>query len=331
MSDSLKSLMRTFDNDVSLGLGIVVVMIGLLLRYVSPFEVFVEMWLFSVLGTVVLGVGFLLVVVGFIRLFTDGDSGHSGGKHLSHKEFEKKYPEISLTNSSSTSKTIETLADERKPLNRKEIAERSGLSIPHTANLLKMLVKKGFVLEFQARGSYYYALAEKGLRLSEDIKAPDQTVTLAPSSSTRYRLVESWVHKHSSPYYKEKQIKAKRWLKTGKRMIIGQQLMIALGFLGGLFLHFGFNTIAAASQTTSLVLTVAVLSWLTITIICAVKVAGGLGAVTSALAWLSGFIIIKGDPLMSVGVTLIMSSVMIGAFVALYSATSRTAVAVGEQ
>jgi predicted transcriptional regulator len=331
MSDSLKSLMRTFDNDVSLGLGIVVVMIGLLLRYVSPFEVFVEMWLFSVLGTVVLGVGFLLVVVGFIRLFTDRDSEHDGGKHLSHREFEKKYSEIGLTNSSSTTKTIETLADERKPLSRKEIAERSGLSIPKTANLLKMLVKKEFVLEFQARGSYYYALAEKGLRLSEDIKAAGQTVALVPTSSTRYRLVESWVHKHSSPYYKQKQVKAKRWLKTGKRMIIGQQLMVALGFLGGLFLHFGFNTIASASQTISLTLVVAVLSWLAITILCAVKLAGGLGAVTSALAWLSGFIIIKGDPLMSVGVTLLMSSVMIGAFVAFYSPASRTTVAMREQ
>jgi predicted transcriptional regulator len=323
--------MRTFDNDVSLGLGIVVVMIGLLLRYVSPFEVFVEMWLFSVLGTVVLGVGFLLVVVGFIRLFTDRDLDHGEEKHLSHKEFEKKYSEIGLTNSSSTKKTVETLADEIKPLSRKEIAERSGLSIPHTANLLKTLVKKGFVLEFQARGSYYYALAEKGLRLSEDIKAPDQTVTLASSSSTRCRLAESWIHKHSSPYYKEKQRKAKSWLKTGKRMIIGQELTIALGFLGGLFLHFGFNAIVAASNTMSLALIVIVLSWLTITILCAVKVAGGLGAVTSTLAWLSGFIIIKGDPLMSVGVTLIMSSVMIGAFVALYSTTSRTTAALRKQ
>jgi hypothetical protein len=73
------------------------------------------------------------------------------------------------------------------------------------------------------------------------------------------------------------------------------------------------------------------LCWAVATILCAVKVAGGLGVVTLALAWLSGFIVIKGDPLMSVGVTLLMSSVMMGAFLALYSGRSRQTCLVTEQ
>jgi DNA-binding MarR family transcriptional regulator len=330
MSDRLKSLMKSFDNDVSLGLGVVVVVIGLLLRYVSPFEVFVEMWLFSVLGTVVLGVGFMLVVVGFIRLFTDRTPSHQGGKPLSQEELEKRYSEIGSVNSSSGAKAIETLAGERKPLNRKEIAERSGLSISDTVSLLKSFVNKGFVLEFQARSSYYYALTEKGLRLTEDIKAAAQNATLNPSGPTRYRLVESWLHKQNSPYYKAKPMKASRRLKP-KQMIIGQQAAIIFGFLGGLFLNLVLNLSAAASQTMMLEIGLVILCWAVATILCAVKVAGGLGVVTLALAWLSGFIVIKGDPLMSVGVTLLMSSVMMGAFLSLYSGRSRQTCLMTEQ
>lgn len=323
MSDRLKSLLKTFDNDVSISMGVVVIVIGLLLRYVSPFEVFVEMWLFSVLGTVVLGVGFLLVVVGLIRLVTDRNSGHNGGKPLSHKEFEQKYSEIGLSNSSSAAETIQTLAEERKPLSRKEIAKRSCLSVSHSANLLTSFVNKGYVLELQARGGYYYALTEKGVRLSEDIKVAAQAQKLTPSGSTRGNLVESWLHKQSSPYYKEKPAKVSRGLKPGKQMIIGQQMVTAFGFVGGLFAHFAVSSGALASQTILLEIALATLAWLGVTIFCALKVAGGLGFLTLALAWASGFIIIRGDPLMSVGVTLLMSSVAMGAFLALYSARVR--------
>ena len=323
MSDRLKSLLKTFDNDVSISMGVVVVVIGLLLRYVSPFEVFVEMWLFSVLGTVVLGVGFLLVVVGFIRLVTDRNSGHNGGKPLSHKEFEQKYSEIDLSSSCSGAKTIHTLAEERKPLSRKEIAKRSCSSVSHAANLLTSFVKKGYVLELQARGGYYYALTEKGVRLSEDIKAASQAQKLTPSGSTRGNLVESWLHKQSSPYYKEKLAKVPRGLKPGKQAIIGQQMIIAFGFLGGLFVHFAVNSNVLASQTILLEIALATLAWFGVTILCTLKVAGNLGIITLALAWASGFIIIRGDPLMSVGVTLLMSSVAMSAFLALYSTRAR--------
>lgn len=330
MSDQLKSLMKTFDNDVSLGMGVVVVVIGLLLRYVSPFEVFVEMWLFSVLGTVVLGVGFLLVVVGFIRIFTDRNEDHEEGKPVSQEDLQKRYPEMGSVNSASGAATIGTLAEERKPLSRKEIAERSGLSVPNAANLLKFLVKKGFVMEFQARGVYYYALAEKGVRLSQDFKAAAQNRTSNPSASTGRVVGESWLHKHSSPYYKAKPPKVSRRLKP-KQMIVGQQAVIIFGFVGGLFVNFLLNLSAAASQTIMLEIGLAIACWVTATVLCAVKVAGGLGAVTLALAWLSGFIVIRGDPLMSVGVTLLMSSVMMGAFLALYSTRSRSTCPVPEQ
>lgn len=322
MSDRFASLMRTFDNDTSLGLGIIVLIIGFLLRFVSPIEVFVELWLFSVAGTIVLGLGLLLVGAGLIRFLTDTESTHSLNEEkrpISQKEFEKKYSGMSLANSSASVQAIETLAKERKPLNRKEIAEKSGLSNTYAAHVLKSFVKKGYVLEFQARGSFYYALAEKGLKLSEDIKAATQTQKSPQSESTQRKLEDSWLHKHKSPYYSEKPTNGSRGLMPNKQRILRQQLVLVFGFLGGLFIHFGVSFSASTLTAIPVLLTLAMLAWLSATILCARKVAGSLGVITLALAWLSGFIVIRGEPLTSLGVTLLMSSTTIGALAALYS------------
>lgn len=326
MSDRLASLIRTFDNDVSLGLGVVVVIIGFLLRFVSPIQVLVEMWLFSVVGTVVIGLGFLLLVVGLIRFFTDKvtiNSFDEEGRPLSKKEFKKKYSEIDLAKSSTSFQAIETLAKEAKPLNRKEIAEKSGLSSTHTANMLKPFVKKGYVLEFQARGSLYYVLPEKGVRLSEDFKAATQGQKSPQPERSERKFENSWLNKHRSPYYSEKSTNCTHKPLPNKQRILLQQLALVFGFLGGLFTHFALNFSTYAPPTIPSLLALTTIAWLVGTILSARKVAGSLGLMTLALAWTSGFIVLGGEPLMSVGITLLMSSTAIGAFAVLYSRTHK--------
>jgi predicted transcriptional regulator len=289
------------------------------LGFVSPIEVFVEVWLFSLAGTVVLGLGLLLVGTGFIRFLADANSAHSlSNKPISQKEFEKKYPEISLANSSAGTQAIEALAEESKPMNRKEIEEKSGLSNTYAANVLKSFVEKGYVLEFQVRGVFYYALAEKGLRLCEDIKAAASMQKPIQPASARCTLADSWTHKNKSPYYSEKPTGGSRRLLPKQRMIL-QQLVLIFGFLGGLYIHFGLNI--GTLSTTSVLLTLTVFAWLATAILCARRVTGSLGIITLALAWVSGYIVIVGEPLTSLGIMLLMSSTTLGAFAALLSRT----------
>lgn len=319
MSDRFASLLRTVEDNTFLGLGIVVLVIGFLLHFISPIEVFVEVWLFSLAGTIVLGLGLLLLGTGFIRFLADANSAHSlNEKPISQKEFEKKYSEISLANSSAGTQAIEALAEEIKPLNRKEIAEKSGLSYTYAANVLKSFVEKGYVLEFQVRGVFYYALAEKGLRLCEDIKAAASVQKPIQPESMRCTLADSWLHKNKSPYYSEKP--------TGgsllpKQRILLQQLVLIFGFLGGLFIHFGLNIGTGTLSTTSVLLTLTVFVWLVTAILCARRVTGSLGIITLALAWVSGYIVTVGEPLTSLGIMLLMSSTTLGAFAALLSRT----------
>lgn len=92
------------------------------------------------------------------------------GKLIPLKELEKEYPEMSLAGIPSNVKVIETLTKAEKPLNRKAIAERTGLSVGYTRDVLKTLTKKGYILEFQLTGrTRYYLLTEKGLGVSEEI------------------------------------------------------------------------------------------------------------------------------------------------------------------
>jgi DNA-binding MarR family transcriptional regulator len=92
------------------------------------------------------------------------------GKLVPVKELEKVYPEISLANKPSNVRVIEVLTKAEKPLNRKDIADRTGLSGGYTRDVLKKLAKKGYVLEFQLGGrTLHFLLTEKGLKLSEEI------------------------------------------------------------------------------------------------------------------------------------------------------------------
>ena len=320
MSDRFRSLMNTLDKDTSLGLGMVVLIMGFLLRFISPIEVFVELWLFSVMGTVVLALGLLLIVAGLIRFLTDRESINPLGRLISRKDFERKYSEIGLADSSTGSKTIATLAKTKKPMNKKEIVNGSGLSNSQVAQAMKSFVSKGFVTEFQVRTSAYYVLTEKGVKLSQDIEAANQKLEAASTIDVERKLKGSWLkrklHEHQTAHLNKMPM-------STKQKIIREQVVLAFGFLGGLFIHFGVGfgvfSIIPQGQTMPFLLTVAAVAWLGSTILCAKRAVGNFGVITLALAWLSGFIVAKGDPLTTLGVTFLMSSIGIGAFAELYS------------
>lgn len=92
------------------------------------------------------------------------------GKLIALKDLEKEYPQISLTGTPGRIRLIESLAKAEKPLTRKDIAERIGISSAHTRSLLKKLAKMSYVLEFHIGGrTLYYLLTEKGLELAKDV------------------------------------------------------------------------------------------------------------------------------------------------------------------
>lgn len=330
MSGGFASVIKTLEGDVPLGLGIVVVIIGLLLRVISPFEIFVELWLISVAGTVIVGFGLLIVVVGLIHFLTDkglGQTSKKEEKHISQKEFDKKYSEVSLANSSASVQAIKAMAIDRKPLNRKEIAEKASLSNTHTGHVLKSFLKMGYVLEFQVRDTFYYALSEKGLKLYDDIQTLAQTQNSSQSQTAQNQLTDGWLQRKlpmpKSPYYSQTPLNGLRGLiPNNKQRILRHQLILILSFFGGLFIHFEVNSNtllqATSMSTTPLLLTSAMLVWIASTILSTRKVAGKIGLIPLALAWTSGFTVASGDPLTSLGVTLIISSTAIGTFAALY-------------
>jgi DNA-binding transcriptional regulator GbsR (MarR family) len=320
MSDRFKSLMNTLDKDTSLGLGMVVLIMGFLLRFVSPIEVFVDLWLFSVMGTVVLALGLLLIVAGLIRFLTDRDGVHPLGRLISRKDFERKYSEIGLADSSTSVKTIETLAKTKKPMNKKEIAHESGVSSSQVAQAIKSFVKKGFVTELQVRTSSYYVLAEKGVKFSQDLEVANQKRDIAPSVNVERKLRGSWLkrklHEHQTAHSDKMPISV-------KEKILREQIVLISGFLGGLFIHFGVCfgvfSLSPQGQTIPFLLTLTAFAWLAATILCAQKVVGRFGVITLTMAWMSGFMVANGDPFTTLGVTVLMSSVGIGAFAELYS------------
>jgi predicted transcriptional regulator len=321
MTERFAVLTRAFDKSTSLGLGVVVLIIGFLLRFVSPIEVLVELWVFSAVAIVVVALGVLLVAVGIISFLADKESVESlkRRKPISREEFEKKYLGMSLVDSSAGVHAVETLAKSEKPLNRKEIAEASGSSNAHAATMLKSLVSKGYILEFQVRGASYYVLSQKGLKLSQDVKTMTEGQKSPPPEGPQIRLKQSMlqrrIQEHRTPYYAGNPADGQRGFITGKQRILRQQLVLTSSFLGGLFIHFEayFATLIPA---TPLLLILVTIAWLASTALCAHKVGGRLGIMTLALAWISGFIVARGDPFMSLGVMLLISSVAIGAFAA---------------
>jgi DNA-binding HxlR family transcriptional regulator len=321
MTESLAVLARAFDKSATLGLGAVVTVIGFLLRFVSPLQVLVELWVFSAVGVVVVGVGLLIVTVGIVSFLGDRESVDPSNrrKPISRKEFEKKYSGMSLADSSDSAHTVETLAKSEKPLSRKEIAEASGSSSGHVANKLKSLVSNGYVLEFQVRGTSYYVLSQKGLKLSQDIRAMAEWRKSPPTESSQIKLERSMLqrisHDPKTPYVGGKSAGTQPGLISGKQRILRQQLVLTSGFLGGLFIHFE-ALFATLMPATPFLLMLATLAWLAFTTLCALKVGGRLGIMTLVLAWISGFIVATGDPFMSLGVMLLISSVAIGAFAA---------------
>ena len=256
MSDAFTSLMRTLNKDMSLGFGVVVVITGFLLRFLFPIEVLVQLWLFSVVGTIVLGLGLVLIAAGLIHFLTDKESLSNGNKPISQKEFEKKYSGIS--NSSASVRTMEALAKEGRPLGRKEIAEKSGLSNTCAAHVLRSLVDKGYVHEFQVRGnSFYYDLSDKGVKLSEDIKAAAKGKESVQSNEFQCRLKESRLQRKmhkESPYYSETPTRGLLKTMPFKKRMLLQQALLIFGFIGGLFMHFStaFQTLLEAAHLSAI-------------------------------------------------------------------------------
>ena len=92
------------------------------------------------------------------------------GKLVPLKELEKEYPAIILSSSSANVRVMETLTKAEKPLSRKEIATKAGLSEVYTRDVLKKFAEKEYVLEFQLGGrTRYFLLTEKGLKLSKEM------------------------------------------------------------------------------------------------------------------------------------------------------------------
>ena len=92
------------------------------------------------------------------------------GKLVPFKELEKAYPQISLAGTAGNVKILNTLIATEKPLDRREIAKRTGLSEGYCRDILKKLMKKEYVLEFRIGGrTLYYLLTERGLKLSKEI------------------------------------------------------------------------------------------------------------------------------------------------------------------
>jgi predicted transcriptional regulator len=92
------------------------------------------------------------------------------GKLVPLKDLEKEYPQISMGATPGKVRVIEVLAEAEKPLNKAEIAKKAGLSEVYTRYTLKELVKGKFAVEFQLGSRVlYYLLAEKGVKLFEEI------------------------------------------------------------------------------------------------------------------------------------------------------------------
>ena len=67
---------------------------------------------------------------------------------------------------------MQYLAKTDKPLTRWDVAKQVKMTTGYTAALLKRLVKEGFVLEFDMKGSNfkYYLLTEKGYNLIKTVE-----------------------------------------------------------------------------------------------------------------------------------------------------------------
>lgn len=92
------------------------------------------------------------------------------GKLIPLKDLEKEYPEIRLSSSPANVRVVEVLTKTEKPLSRSEIAKSTNLSGGYTRDVLKRLVKHGYVLEFRLGGrTSYFLLTEKGLKLFKQI------------------------------------------------------------------------------------------------------------------------------------------------------------------
>src|SRR3990170_3159753 len=88
------------------------------------------------------------------------------GKLIPLKDLEKEYPQISLSGTRGNVRVMDILTNAEKPLNKREIAKSAGLTEGYTRDILKKLIKKEYVLEFQLGGRVlYYLLTEKGLKL----------------------------------------------------------------------------------------------------------------------------------------------------------------------
>jgi len=97
-----------------------------------------------------------------------------GGKLVTLEELKQKYADMVISGIPGNIRVIETLAETDRPLNRHEIAKKVKMSPGYTRDILKHLLNKKLVVEFQMGGRVnYYLLTEKGFNFYQKIKKPE--------------------------------------------------------------------------------------------------------------------------------------------------------------
>lgn len=328
MNHKLASLLRTLENSPYLCAGIITAFIGFLLRFFPLIILYGIVDLPSIAGIVAMIFGLFLVVVGAIDVFTDRMSSKrtDGRRIVTLKNLERRFSQCNLPYSSDRVQVLSKLGETIEPLNRKQIAERTGISNGRLSEVLKELAEKGCTIEFQTRGKTYCDLSRRGLMLAQDIAAAAQEPQIMQTIPAVPKLKASRFSKEKSkPYGMSAPSRGKL-----TRAIARQQTILIFSFIGGIFTCFAVTIETPLTRIlveishftmTPLLMT---LAWLTATIICAYKTTHTLGVTSVALAWASGLLTFRGETLMILGISFLISSATIEFFDALYSQPTLT-------
>jgi len=94
-----------------------------------------------------------------------------GGKPITLEELKKKYSAITIAGTPGNVRVMDVLATTDKPLDRRDIANKTQMTSGYTRDILKKLMKQELVLEFRMGGRIlYYLLTEKGFSFYKKLK-----------------------------------------------------------------------------------------------------------------------------------------------------------------
>ena len=93
------------------------------------------------------------------------------GKLVPVRELEKQYPELTIAGKRGNIKVLEVLLKADKPLTREDVGKEAKMSVGYAIDILKKMVKSGYILEFQiGKGRHrYYLLTEKGVKFARSV------------------------------------------------------------------------------------------------------------------------------------------------------------------